>query len=686
MTDCYFPWRYYIGECLQNGKFPFWNPYQDLGYPIHADPSSGVWYPFVWIIGYFSGYNVYTIGLELCIHVFIAAIGFYKLSKTLKLSNEVAFISAVCYMLCGIFVGNAQHLTYFVSASWIPFIINYYLKLAHEKTFINSIKAAIPLFMIITGGYPAFTVILFYLLLIFFFYYAIRIFKDNKKALLSFFARNVLFFVVTILLSCGMLLSVYEVAPYISRTNDFKVAQALFCPFSPQSSISFLLPFAAVKNLDFFNTDLSMTNAYFGILMFLFFILGIFVKKPSIYKILFGYALFCLLVSFGSYLPLREFLFDYVPLMNLFRFPSVFRLFVIIGFILTGAYWFDGFLKSGFELNRKKLRIAGIALIVVLFGIILSARATGYLTLKEFIKNDLFVFSRTSTIAQHLAFQGIIQCIVVLLFLIVLWKVKEKKLFLQLTTVIIVVELIFSAQLNMPYTGFYKEFSAKESHQHLKKFPPDFPPLPDIAIAAVDPHEAYFGPFWKNVNIFQKQISAEGFNSFVFTGHQQLKDNTPQLYDAVIKNKIVFLSDEIFDEKETEKFKADSSFTGKTLLFGSMEFNGLKTIPMTHSSSDTAHLNYFAPDSFIINTSTQKTQMLTLLQNNYSGWTAFVNENPVEIYTSNNSLMSIVLPAGENKVSFVYYNKGVIIAFGICIVTLLISLGAIVISRFKNNY
>ena len=64
MTDCFYPWRFHIGECLQNGVLPFWNPYQDLGYPIHADPSSGAWYPMVWLIGSTLGYSVRTIGLE----------------------------------------------------------------------------------------------------------------------------------------------------------------------------------------------------------------------------------------------------------------------------------------------------------------------------------------------------------------------------------------------------------------------------------------------------------------------------------------------------------------------------------------------------------------------------------------------------------------------------------------------
>ena len=685
MIDAYLPWRFYIGECLQHGKFPFWNPYQDLGYPIHADPSSGTWYPIVWIIGYLFGYNVYTIGIEMCVHVFIAAIGFYKLSKTLKLSDSAAFIAAISYMLCGVFIGNAQHITFIISACWIPFILNYYIKLGQEKIFLNSIKAALPLFMLITGGYPALTIILFYLLLLIFFYYTITFLKENKKTLLQFFARNTLFFICTILLSAGMLLSIYQVAPYLSRVNGFTLVQALFCPFSPKASLSFLLPFATLKNLEFFDSDLSMTNGYFGILMFLFFLFSLFIKKPAIYKLLLGFAIFSLLASFGKYLPVREFLFQYVPMMNLFRFPSAFRLFTIIGFVLLAAYWLDYFIKNDVETNRKKLKLALILLISVFIGSVLLARSTGYLTLKEFIKNDVFVFSKTSTLAQHIAFQGIIQSLFVTAFFIVIWKVKEKKRFIQLTMAIIVIELIFNAQLNMPYTAYYKEFNAQEANQHIKKYPSGFPPLPDIPIAAVNPGEVYFGPFWKNVNIFQKQVSSEGFNSFVFTGHQIFRDDTPQLYKEIIKNKIVFLSDSIIDEKGIEKFRTDSSFTSKTLFFNSKEFKQLKSNTLKHIVGDTAHLDYFAPDSFIVNTSTQQIQVLTLLQNNYTGWKAFVNDQPIPIYTSNKSLISIVLPAGSNKISFVYSNIGIKIALWVCIITLLLVFGIIAIKKAKRE-
>ena len=166
--DCFYPWRFHIGECLQNGQLPYWNPFQDLGYPIHADPSSGAWYPLVWIIGYFSGYSIYTIGFEFWIHTFFAGIGFYLLAKTLKFEQNYALLAGISYMLCGVFIGNAQHLPYIISAAWLPFVLNFYFRMVQERSYWNSLRAAFFLFLMVSGGYPAFTIILFYLLLLFF--------------------------------------------------------------------------------------------------------------------------------------------------------------------------------------------------------------------------------------------------------------------------------------------------------------------------------------------------------------------------------------------------------------------------------------------------------------------------------------------------------------------------------------
>lgn len=675
IVDYNYPFRYFIGECLQHGKLPLWNPYQNLGYPIHADPSSGAWYPIVWIIGYISGYTLYTLGIELVFHIFLAGIGFYTLSKTLKLVDNTAFVAGFSYMLCGIFIGNAQHLSFVISACWLPFVLNYYFKMVEGSGYINSLKASLFLYLMITGGYPAFTIILFYLLLVLFCYFTITYVVAKEKAKLVLLLKQHLFVLITtLLLSSVMLISIYEVLPFITRTNQFAFSNALIGPFSPQSTISFLLPYASIKDPEFFATDPSMTNAYFGIILFLFFLCALFIKKPAQYKILFGFAFFSLLAAFGAYLPVRTFLFDYIPMMNLFRIPSVFRLFVIVGFLSIAAFGFDLFDKQEFEKQKKYLLRLSVFFILFFISTIIYLLYNNNLELWEFIENDLFVYSKTSTIIQHIAFQSILQIGVLLLFIIIVLKISDKDKARKLITLLIVIDLTVSAQLNEPYTAYYDMFSAKESHEHMKKFPQGFPQLKDITIAEVKADTLYFGPFWKNLNVFQKQISRDGYNPFCLTGYEKLRDSTPQLFSEITKNKIAFLSDKVFEETGIPRFKKDSAFTNKTLFFKTEDIKQFNNIHFEANLGDTAQLIYFAPDSFIIEAETKQTQLLTLLQNNYIGWEASINSEKVPLYTSNGTLISAIVPPGKNTIRFIYKNDKIKYAFYVSLISLILCL------------
>ena len=142
-------------------------------------------------------------------------------------------------------------------------------------------------------------------------------------------------------------------------------------------------------------------------------------------------------------------------------------------------------------------------------------------------------------------------------------------------------------------------------------------------------------------------------------------------------------------DSKIEKFKKDSSFTGQMLFFNKKDFDQLKINSFEHNHDDTARLIYFAPDSFMVHSFTKNKQVLTLLQNNYHGWEAFINDKPVDIYTGNKSLISVVVPAGKNSISFVYRNTGIRIAMWICIATMLFSIMYIgfskKISKEKNQ-
>ena len=175
--DWFYPMRYLIGECLQNHVLPVWNPYINLGYPLHTDPQSGALYPIVWIIGYFLGYSPFTINLEFILHILFAFYGMKKLSEAIGLKGNVSILVGLSYACCGFFVGNAQHLTWIISAAWIPYILYYYIKLI-KKTPGKMRLAFLFLLFIVDGRISCILNYSFYILLIAFFIHSI---SSNKK-------------------------------------------------------------------------------------------------------------------------------------------------------------------------------------------------------------------------------------------------------------------------------------------------------------------------------------------------------------------------------------------------------------------------------------------------------------------------------------------------------------------------
>lgn len=662
MIDCFYPWRFHIGECLQNGQLPWWNPYQDLGYPIHADPSSGAWYPMVWILGSTVGYSIWTIGFELWIHVFLAGVGMYFLAKTLKFDARFALIAGIAYMLSGFFIGNAQHLPYIISACWLPYVLAFYLKMRERKGWQDAVKAGLFMFLMITGGYPAITIILFYLLLIFFGVTAFKFWREKDYSnLFGFIGRNALFTVTTLLTSAVMLMSVAVVSPFLSRLGNFDLEQALFSPFSPQSFFSFILPYSTTATIPWFNSDLSMRNGYFGIIVFLFFILGTFRKKPLELRIFFWFGIFCLCAAVGEYLPVREFLFRYVPMMNVFRFPSVFRLFFIFGAVLTGVWTLQQYLVES-KLEKRTVFIAlGISFCAML-AVIVSFRLQGYLAMADFLKLGIFSFNTGATFAQLAVFQAAIQLIIIGIGVLLFWKVKNTNMRILSITALIATDLLIAASLNGPATVYYGEVEAKVAQANVDKYPHGFPKQLDISIDSVGHLPGIGTPYWQNQQTFQKQISAEGYNSFSFTSYEELESEFPKLYAAVKKCHLLTLSDRLLQNAIGVRIQPGELF----VQFGSDRHPGIYAL----SKGDTAVLQSYNANEFHVSTSVKRPCLLTLHQKGYSDWRAFVDGKETPILLSNMNFMTIELPAGKSKVSFVFDNTLVRIAFYISISTL----------------
>ncbi|HUM48008.1 MAG TPA: hypothetical protein PLD84_13845, partial [Chitinophagales bacterium] len=420
MADYFLPCRHFIGECLQQGEFPWWNPYSGLGTPIAADPQSGAFYPITWIIGYFLGYDFFTINLDYLFHLAIAGWGMYALLRGLHYPVVVCLLLAWSYQFCGFFVNNAQHFSWIISATWMPFFFHYYRQTFLKGNLPDAIRTALSLFMITTGGYPAFLIILIYLVGGHCLFFLIRnlMLKKNTEVF-QWLKWSAIVLCIYLLITAPFILSFLQGLPLMTRGEALVKDHTLFRAFTPQSIITFLLPAVPLGQPEAFNTDTSMDSAYIGLVGILFFLTGALLNKTPVMRIILFLSLLILLVAFGDALPLWTFLFDTVPLLDHIRFPAAFRLFVIIGFILIAA---EGMRKERVFPSKLPARIGAILIILLLI-----ASVAAYATLPKILLPDdfstagLLKFFGESTVANNIVLKSVLQILLLAAILTLLF-------------------------------------------------------------------------------------------------------------------------------------------------------------------------------------------------------------------------------------------------------------------------
>jgi hypothetical protein len=654
--DCYFPSRFMVSEFLTRGMLPLWAPYQTLGFPIHADPQSGAWYPIAWILGLFQNYSINTSNFEYIFHLFVAGAGMYFLSKTFSFARKVSLLIAIGYMFSGFFVGNAQHLTWVISGAWIPWVLYSLLKLYHNKNLFHSLLLSFFAFLLLSGGYPAFSMVLFYILIAICLVLIIDDIKNKKWCSILAFSKylGISIFVV-LLTSIAIMVSLYYVLPYLTRTGGVSLHDALFGPFSPQCMLSFVLPYTVVNHdMHFFVTDLSMSNAYFGIILFIFALVGIFMKKNRLLWLFTIVFITCLTASFGDYLPVREILYKYVPMMNMFRFPSMFRLFVIIAGLLLAGHALQYFFFNAKKISNILIVLSVSVIIYIIAGIILF-RLGGYVGMKLFIIENVGRASEKSTIMQHFVFQGVFQIGLLILFIGIIRKVTVPTKAFFLLIILSVCDLMFAEQLNAPYTVTDLKFKNKNIDAFLDGLPKGFP-IPNHSPVWDNENIAKREqPFWKNLSIYNKQISQEGFTPFRFNNNEYLADNYPDFFRTMLNNPPLFLSASIYPIDSLQKHYAHKKLDPKFSYLASGDYNTANSKKLSMSTNDSAYIRNFSPVDIDIVSKNQGYVLLNYIQNNYYGWKATVNGQKATILTVNLNTIGLLLPPGENHIR-IYYN------------------------------
>jgi len=606
MLDWFYPMRQLISDSLRAHILPLWNPYIQLGFPIFADPQSGALYPITWVISYVFDYDIYVIGFDYFLHILIGFWGFKKLGQSLGWSHRTAIVLGVTYAGCGFFVSNAQHLTYVISAAWLPWIVYSYWELWKSSTIKSALSLSFFMGMLLTGGYPAFFITISYGLLFYFFYYSIRKVKNNHFSSLSKIVKMHFIALICFLLQTACFLYYFiQSMPLINRTTGLSIEQAQTFPFSPMTMISLLIPHAITSNHDFWQTSISMANGYIGISTLVLIAFSISYNRSRIIWKLILVSLLFYGISLGDFFVLRKMLYEYVPLMNLFRYPALFRIFFMFGMLLIAGNGLAYFKIKKAEVNLQKFNI-----IIVLFIVITILSSIFLFRNLSVLTDDPSANSLVKLIPGGLNFSTriLIQSVIQVLVLSTLFYFFRKRIIGGIY-IVLLLDIFCAVQMNTFITIVSDEkidILQNKIDQYPKGFLGDLRPVEGVSHTGKED----FYPIFYNKSMLRKDIAKNGYNNL------RLRDY------------------ENFYKEESRR---------KTLLWH---------LPFFTQPESTVKLLHFTPTELILETDTTIARQLIYTQINYPGWKAELDGHSVPLSIDYAPLLCVEIPPGKHKIRF----------------------------------
>ncbi|MBC7861638.1 MAG: hypothetical protein IAF38_01610, partial [Bacteroidia bacterium] len=654
IQDAMLPWRYFAGENLKNGMFPLWNPYQQFGYPFYADLQYTNWNPEVWIIGNLGGYTLYTLFFLIIFYVWMAGYGMYRLALFFNGNKQISFFVACCYMLSGCMISHLQQFVVIIGLAWIPFVCWQFFEFIENLKWKNAVGFSVFFYLLMVSGYQAlaFMLVHFFLAVI---VYKLFLWRKEKKKIISFLIKG-----SVVALFCGVLvapviIATMQSADYVGRLKSgVSLGEAQLSPFSPQSLVSLLSPAISAK-AGWLSTDFTCTNIFFGFIAFFLFIFSLFQKKNVLQKIILGFIFIFLLASFGNYTPVRKILFDFVPLMNLFRIPGLFRIVVLLLILM----FISISLPAIQELKRKMKLIFSVS--VCLYGGLsvfsyVLAKKSGFAFSNN--ETDVFTAVHSASVWELVFYQSVFFSFISIIGLI--FKTGNNDVLRwRVISVVSVFSLIAGVQFNI-YINAAAESDPAALCNWIKEQPKGFPLPANSGIAKCESYIEKNYRVYRNVGNFVKQAQKNDFSSFRFNAADRLADSFPEIQNQLYNYPIAYLSDSVVTKEKYKNFKLDTEFETDSFRdkeYGWFSFpkekrmlsffdNGIspeKKSGLKKNESDSVTCSKFFPNEMEFSVSNKNKVIFNLQQSEFKGWKITDNGNPVtEIYKNAGLCMSFI--------------------------------------------
>lgn len=329
-----YPFRNFAAVSLAHGDVPLWNPYSFAGMPFQADIQSAVFYLPHLLMTPFArdgSLSFYAVEVMVIAHYVIAAAGMFVLARDSGLQRVYAGYAGLVYALSGFMIVRAIHPGFVEQAAWLPWII-FGLQRAIQRRSLRytSITGLLAGHSILAGA-PQISLYTFVLMGC---YSAFLLLTETQSTSLRQRLATAWIPATVVAVAMGVaaiqLLPTLELAPLSERDAlDFHAAQVGRLAWS--QLITVVIP-------KFFGVHDAHGNAfwgpggygsywetcfYWGVPAFLTAAVGAtLARRHGLARFLVGIVVVSFLLALGDQLPFHKLFFGFVPGFSTFRAPA----------------------------------------------------------------------------------------------------------------------------------------------------------------------------------------------------------------------------------------------------------------------------------------------------------------------------------------------------------------------------
>lgn len=336
------PFYHYVASLARSGHLLRWNPFCNGGSPDFAEPQIGASSPVTLLFGLLAGpggFHLYWLGMWL-----FGGLGMYVFARALGAPPWGALVSALGYVMSGVYLGHGEHLSVVYTLSFVPWTLWRVRAAMRTGCWQPACEAGALWGLSALAGNPAihFPEALFIGATAPAFLPALPADRAGRwRAVRTYvITMGLLALVGIVVLLPAYGAFCYEVVGYSHRTLPVARETVLSqgCGFGWLTALlmpAFVTQAEALPS--WAGCDIAMRQMYCGAPLLV--LAGFAVARRGAWRewLLLAVGLLFLGLAMGSTLPLRGWLYDLVPPMRFIRYPATFRAFFVVSAAVLAA-------------------------------------------------------------------------------------------------------------------------------------------------------------------------------------------------------------------------------------------------------------------------------------------------------------------------------------------------------------